>query len=127
VVNSETKKAFRLFDKVSVNTNGPFYRRKFIDSMPTIPGVGSFPPNSREVRALILLHELGHLVKGPEGNWLLPDDGKDELLSDLNSRKIESICGDRIRSLSKTEAAVDLMKQKRAGERLAPVAETSGP
>jgi hypothetical protein len=48
----------------------------------------------------MLLHELGHLMKGPNGDWLLPDDGKSFTDSLSNTRKIESICGEQIRALS---------------------------
>ena len=103
-INAETKKQYGLFEKVSININGPFYRKRFADSDPSIPRVGTFKPNTKEVRVLILLHELGHVVKGPEGNWLLPDDGKNEEQSRLNSQKIEDVCGDQIKDLGKTEA-----------------------
>ena len=102
VLNMSTKTAYRLFDKVSVNGNGPFYRSTASKSEPTIPRIGSFQPNSREIRVLILLHELGHLIKGTEGKWLLPDDGDDVETSRANSQKIATVCGDQIRGLKKS-------------------------
>jgi hypothetical protein len=118
VTNSQTKTAYRLFDEVSINVNGPFYRRKFNNADRTIHGIGSFLPNSREVRVLMFLHELGHLIKGPDGKWLLPDDGNNEDLSRANSQKIEDICGEQIRRLSRIDT-LNLAKLKKPKETLA--------
>ena len=118
VFNSETKTTYRLFDEVSINVNGPFYRRKLNNLDRTIHGIGSFLPDSREVRVLMFLHELGHLIKGPEGKWLLPDDGYNEDLSKANSQKIEGICGEQIRGLSRIDA-LKLAKLKKPKETLA--------
>ena len=100
--NMETKTRYRMFDKVSINANGPFYRKKISPTEASIPRLGSYEPNSKEVRVLILLHELGHLMKGDDGNWLLPDDGKAEATSHDNSQKIEDVCGKQIKQLTKT-------------------------
>lgn len=94
---------YRLFSKVSINANGPFYKRTNFRSERTVTGVGTFSPNTREVRMLILLHELGHLLKGTDGNWLLPDDGGDEPLSRKNSGKIEEVCGQEIKRLDEPQ------------------------
>ena len=118
VINSETKTTYRLFDEVSINMNGPFYKRKISNADRTIHGIGSFLPNSREVRVLMFLHELGHLIKGPGGKWLLPDDGNNEDLSRANSQKIEDICGEQIRGLSRIDA-LNLAKLKKPKETLA--------
>lgn len=81
--------SYRLFDEASVNSNGPFY------VVPPPSGaryqVGRFPAASRAGKALMLLHELGHLIRGPSG-WLLPNDGGDAALSDRNTRTVESRC-----------------------------------
>lgn len=81
--------SYRLFDEAVVNSNGPFV------AAPTLYGarlrVGRFPAASREGRALMLLHELGHLIRGQDG-WLLPNDGGDAALSDRNTRTVESRC-----------------------------------
>jgi hypothetical protein len=105
VFNATTNSQYRLFDRVLLNTNGAFYRRKLSNVDHDLPGVGSFKPNTKEVRVLMLLHELGHVMRGKDGNWLLPDDGQDESLSRRNSRKIEEVCGDEIKSLGKAKAA----------------------
>jgi hypothetical protein len=101
--NATTKIQYRLFERVLLNANGVFYRRRTSNVDPDLLGVGSFKPNTKEVRVLILLHELGHVMKGQDGNWLLPDDGQDEDLSRRNSRKIEEVCGDEIKKLSKAK------------------------
>jgi hypothetical protein len=71
-----------------------------LSSDPHVPKVGSFQPNTREARALILLHELGHLLKGASGGWLLADDGNDVRASERNTALVEKKCGTQIRSLA---------------------------
>jgi hypothetical protein len=81
--------SYRLFPRATINSDGPF------DVVPPPSGarlqVGSFPAASRPAKALMLLHELGHLIRGPDG-WLLPNDGGDASLSDRNTRTVESRC-----------------------------------
>lgn len=113
VINAQTHKEFRLFNKVTLNANGPFYRR----SSGSGARVGSFAASTREARVLMFLHELGHLVKGPDGKWLLPNDGNDEALSRRNSTTVESVCGDEINRLGAGEAALNLAKRAPAEER----------
>lgn len=99
VRNAVTKTDYRLFDSVSINVNGPFYRKRVSQSDQPLPRIGAFEPNTKEVRVLMFLHELGHVIKGEDGNWLLPNDGKDETLSRQNSQKIEDVCGKQIKGL----------------------------
>src|SRR5262249_53657091 len=99
VRDARTGMTYRLFANAELNTVGPFYRSQIWPEDPLFPNVGSFPPNTREARVLILLHELGHLIKGPNGTWLIPDDGGNAGLSKQNTRMIESKCGEEIRSL----------------------------
>jgi hypothetical protein len=63
---------------------------------------------------LIFLHELGHVVKGRDGKWLLPSDGHDMALSGRNSTAVEKVCGDEIKGLSTSEAASSLAKHMKA-------------
>lgn len=105
--NAVTTTEYRLFDKVVINANGPFYRRMFTRTNLPLHPIGTFEPNTREVRVLMFLHELGHVMKGDDGNWLLPNDGKDEGLSRLNSQKIEDVCGAEIKSLRQHESKGD--------------------
>jgi hypothetical protein len=100
-ISLKTKTKFRLFHKVSINTNGPFYRRTVSQSEVTIPRLGNFEPNTKEVRVLILLHELGHLMRRNDGNWVLADDNKGDASSRDNSKKIVEVCGEQIKALSR--------------------------
>jgi hypothetical protein len=97
--DSEHNLSYRLFATEKLNTEGPFFRAKVFAADPYVPAVGSFAPNTREVRALILLHELAHLIRARNGAWLIPDDGYSPQLSRLNTSTVESRCGRQIRAL----------------------------
>lgn len=88
--------SYRLFDEAAVNGDGPFF------VVPPPSGarfqVGRFPAATRRGKALMLLHELGHLIRGPAG-WLLPNDGGDAALSDRNTRTVESRCIEQLLAL----------------------------
>jgi hypothetical protein len=99
VLNSQTGISYRLFADAEINRIGPFYKSKVRPEDPFIPNVGSFLPNTREARVLILLHELAHLIRGRDGTWLIPDDGGNPELSRKNTRTVESKCGEQIRAL----------------------------
>jgi hypothetical protein len=87
-----TGAAYRLFDRVRVNTNGSFYQRRS-DVMRRFPSdIGDFAAGSRPARALILLHELGHLMQGEDGEWLLPDDGYNSFQSNANTLLVQQAC-----------------------------------
>jgi hypothetical protein len=90
---------YRLFEKAVVNVAGPFSSHQASDGDAPVQNVGSFPPDTREARVLMLLHEIGHLLTGPDQNWLLPNDGGDSEQSEKNTRFVESKCGERIRAL----------------------------
>jgi hypothetical protein len=124
VLNARTLAKYRLFEKASVNSGGPFYRQKSAIGA-TISGVGSFPPGSREARVLMLLHELGHLMRGADGKWLLPDDGNSMSDSFKNTRKIESVCGDQIRALNKQEVGLEMARRNNMEQTVSPAALTS--
>jgi hypothetical protein len=89
---TETQAVYRLFSSVTINTGGPFFKAKVFPAEPDVPRIGSFLPNTREARVLMLLHELAHLVRGPHGSWLIPDDGGVPSLSERNTAVIESQC-----------------------------------
>jgi hypothetical protein len=97
--DSEKSPSYRLFEIAELNTQGPFFKAKVFAADPYVPAVGSFGPNTREVRVLILLHELAHLVQGKDHTWLIPDDGNSPQLSRLNTSTVESRCGRQIRAL----------------------------
>ena len=97
--NPITGLSYRLFDRAVINSDGSFYRRR-LDSLHRFPAdVGSFPPGTRQARALILLHELGHLMKGDDGAYLLPDDGHDGALSNRNTLRVQRACRVQLETL----------------------------
>jgi hypothetical protein len=90
---------YRLFEKTMVNTNGSFYQRR-ADPMRKFPSdVGNFAPGSRTARALILLHELGHLIQGENGDWLIPDDGHNATQSKANTLRVQQVCRKELNAL----------------------------
>jgi hypothetical protein len=99
MVEPQEGTAYRLFAQAEINSLGAFYRSKTFPAEPFIPNMGSFLPNTREARVLILLHELAHMIKSKDGTWLIPDDGNDSRLSRSNTLTVESKCGRQIRSL----------------------------
>jgi len=95
-----TGASYRLFEKTMVNTNGSFYQRR-ADPMRKFPSdVGNFAPGSRAARALILLHELGHLIQDENGEWLIPDDGFDGRQSKENTLRVQQMCRKELNKLN---------------------------
>lgn len=90
VRNARTGTTYRLFGAAAVNSNGPLAR--FDSAAASRMSVGSFRADTKGARVLILLHELGHLLPGTEGEWLLPNDGGDGALSTRNTATVESHC-----------------------------------
>jgi hypothetical protein len=91
VRDNMTGAAYRLFERVSVNSIGPLYVPPLL-AQAHRRTIGRFPSNTRAARALILLHEMGHLVQGTNGRWLLPNDGHDAELSGQNTGTVQSHC-----------------------------------
>ena len=91
---------YRMFDTATVNSEGSFYKRRpfALDKFPA--DVGNFGPGTRRARALILLHELGHLIEGEDGTWLLPDDGLNGPKSKANTLRVEQACRDQLKTLN---------------------------
>jgi hypothetical protein len=100
--------SFRLFDKAELNLRGSFYHGNAFSNHETVPSIGSFLPNTREVRVTILLHELGHLVEKSHQTWLLPNDGNNQSLSHKNTLQIIAVCGEQIRQLHGTSFETEL-------------------
>lgn len=94
---------FRLFAQATINTAGPFCKAKVFPAEPYVPRVGSFQPNTREARVLIVLHELAHLVRARNGSWLIPDDGNMPALSAQNTAFLETQCRRQILSIGKKD------------------------
>ena len=94
-----TGASYRLFDKTLVNSNGSFYQRR-VELMREYPSdIGSFTPGSRQARALILLHELGHLIQDENGAWLIPDDGHNGRQSKANTLRVQQACRMQLETL----------------------------
>lgn len=91
--------SYRLFDRVMVNNEGAFYRRRFNQMQERPYNVGRFPPGTRPARALILMHELAHLIQGRDGAWLIRDDGSDGWQSRQNTAQVESHCEAQLKEL----------------------------
>ena len=97
--NPITGLSYRRFDIATVNSDGSFYKRR-TDSLRRFPAdVGSFPPGTRQARALILLHELGHLIENEDGEWLIPDDGHDGAVSNRNTLLVQRACRAQLATL----------------------------
>lgn len=97
--NPVTGLSYRLFDRATINSDGSFYHRR-LDLLHRFPAdVGSFPPGTRQARALILLHELGHLIERADHSWLLPDDGHDGAQSTRNTLLVQRVCRAQLESL----------------------------
>lgn len=99
VVDQERAISYRLFEKAEINSSGPFYTSLAFRDGPPVPRIGSFAPDTREARVVILLHELAHLIRGNNKTWLIPDDGNNPLVSRQNTALVESRCGELIRAL----------------------------
>jgi hypothetical protein len=99
VVSARTGFTFRLFEKAEINLDGPFYQGSAAFVRGRVPQIGPFESNTREARATAVLHELGHLIRGRNGQWLLPNDGEDSGKSEANTRRVLDVCGEEIRAL----------------------------
>lgn len=96
--NMSSGASYRLFDETALNSQGPFLARN-VRPEPSLLRVGRFRLETRQAKALILLHELGHLMKGADGKWLLPEDGGDDERSERNSWTVQSRCLAQLLSL----------------------------
>ncbi len=95
-----TGRVYRRFQKAEINLSGPFYKGNTSPSELKSPPIGYYQPNTREARVTILLHELGHLLRGDDKQWLLPDDGNDQELSHSNTLRVISVCRNEIDRIS---------------------------
>lgn len=96
--NGTTGASYRLFDEATLNLDGPLGPDAARPSAPRMV-IGSFPAHTTQGHALILLHELGHLVQGPGGDWLLPNDGFDYALSARNTSRVEAHCVEQLKAV----------------------------
>jgi hypothetical protein len=119
VDDHQTGYSYRLFAKAKLNSNGPFYKSRVPQTDKWIPGIGAFQANTREARALMLLHELGHLMKGPDQQWLLQDDGDDPLLSFKNTKTVEAHCAKQIKGLGEGVSSAGFLAGRKSFGRAA--------
>lgn len=98
VHDRRTGASYRLFEQVEVNSIGPLHVPSQV-AQTHRRSIGRFRSETRAARALILLHEIGHLVRGADGRWLLPNDGHDTELSGRNSDTVESHCLQQLTAL----------------------------
>ncbi len=99
--NLRTGGSYRLFKEASLNTSGPFSRRAEVRGPEREQVVGRFSARSRQGRALVLLHEMGHLIRGRNGVWLLPNDGYDAAQSERNTQAVEDRCVEQLVALGR--------------------------
>ena len=99
VTKPATGFSYRLFQKAEINLNGPFYLGNALPGRQISHNVGGYSPNTREARVTLLLHELGHLIRKNNGDWVLPNDGYDFSLSAENTDRVIAACGKQIREL----------------------------
>jgi len=105
--SNRTGFSFRLFDKAEINLASSFFRSNMnSERLASVTPV--FRPNTRETRVVVILHELGHLVKTPDNRWVLPDDGADPLVSLENTERVVAVCRQQIESLSRMTHAQEL-------------------
>jgi hypothetical protein len=105
--NAVTGFSFRMFEKAEINKEGSFYRAN-APSQQRVPTIADFRPNTRQTRVTLLLHELGHLVRGADKQWLLLDDGHDLELSAKNTKYVVDVCRDEIESVTRMTVAQQL-------------------
>src|ERR1700730_4248141 len=108
ILNFRTGFKYRLFDKAEVNLNGPFYQASGLMNRHNAARIGTFLPSSREARVTLLLHELGHLIRKPDGHWVLRDDGNDTRLSEENTRRVIEACVKQIREIHRFSFEAEL-------------------
>jgi hypothetical protein len=112
MIDTRTGFTYRVFDRAELNLNGPFFSGPSMPFQAKFPSVGSFSPNTREARATLLLHELGHMIPNPNGRWLLPDDGNDLWQSEENTRHVLKVCGDQINAIHKFSIGEELLEAR---------------
>ena len=105
--NANSGFTFRMFEKAEINMNGSFYRGNATWDRRTSLAAG-FEPNTRKTRVALLLHELGHLVRGADKEWVLSDDGHDLDLSQKNTDFVVHVCRNEIESVTRMTIAQQL-------------------
>jgi hypothetical protein len=109
IISVATGYTFRLFKHAEVNLNGPFFRGNPFSDTARVPHVGPFEPNTREARVTTVLHELGHLIRKSDGQWVLPNDGNNWSESQENTQRVLDVCGAQIKALHNVSFAEELL------------------
>ena len=97
--NHQTGASYRLFKEATVNIDGPLFEGNARLAERRQSRIGSFPSATRQGRALMFLHELGHVVAREDGEWVLPNDGDDYVQSERNTRKVEENCSEQLTAI----------------------------
>ena len=97
--NHQTGATYRLFQEATVNSEGPLFKQYALPSERKQSRVGSFQSATRQGRALMFLHELGHVVAREDGEWVLPNDGDNYVQSERNTRKVEETCSEQLTAI----------------------------
>ena len=105
--NAVTGFSFRMFEKAEINKYGSFFRHNTPYGQRP-PLVAEFQPNTRRARVAVLLHELGHLVRGADKKWVLSDDGEDLALSARNTKYVVDVCRKEIAAVTRMTATEQL-------------------
>jgi hypothetical protein len=90
---------YRLFGEMKLNARGVFYDRSLLRTPKSWHDPFLARSAVREVRVIVLLHELAHLVEGPDGRWLIPDDGGNPRQSARNTMTVMERCGRHVSAL----------------------------
>lgn len=97
--DNRTGARYRLFERVTFNSRGVFYNGHLFRTPRAAGEAGGLPLGARQLRVTLLLHELAHLLEGPDGRWLIPNDGGDVRQSTLNTRAVLARCGRQVGAL----------------------------
>jgi hypothetical protein len=97
---------YRIPVSAIVNSIGGFFQSAYIDTSSgspvtrNVPNFGGYGSNNRAVRALMLLHEIGHLILARVGDgkpfWLLLDDTGNTSLSEQNTETVVNACREQL-------------------------------
>jgi RHS repeat-associated protein len=97
---------YRIPVSAIVNSIGGFFQSAYIDTSSgspvtrNVPNFGGYGSNNRAVRALMLLHEIGHLILAGVGDgkpfWLLLDDTGNTSLSEQNTETVVNACREQL-------------------------------
>jgi hypothetical protein len=98
--DAESGLTFRLFENAVINRQGPFFQSYNPKTHKFFSKVGDYPANTREARAVMILHELGHLTRGASGQWLLPNDGGNLHQVIANTEAVLQQCNEQVKALS---------------------------